>query len=128
MILVDTSAWVEFLRDTGSRAARRVSRLLAGEVATTDVVVMEVLAGARDDAHLERLRRLMMRCVHLSTEPGYYEVAAAVWRACRRAGDTPRSLTDCLIASVALRETAAVCHADRDFEVIARHLPLRLDR
>ena len=128
MVLVDTSAWVEFLRDTGSRAARRVDRLLAGDVATTDVVVMEVLAGARDDGHLDRLRRLLLRCVHLPTEAGDYEDAAAIWRVCRRAGDTPRSLTDCLIAAVALRETAPVCHADRDFDVIARHVPLRLDR
>ena len=128
MILVDTSAWVEFLRDTGSPVARRVGRLLGRDLATTDVVTMEVLAGARDDAHLERLERMLLRCVHLATEPGDYEVAASVWRTCRRGGDTPRSLTDCLVAAVALRAATPVCHADRDFDLIARHVALRLDR
>ena len=44
MILVDTSAWIEFLRDTGSPICKRVDDLLAAEVATCDVVRMEVLA------------------------------------------------------------------------------------
>ncbi len=48
MILVDTSAWVEFLRDTGSPACQAVDELLAGDLAICDVVTMEVLAGARD--------------------------------------------------------------------------------
>lgn len=45
MILVDTSAWIEFLRDTGSRACVRVDALLAGGVATCDAIRMELLAG-----------------------------------------------------------------------------------
>ena len=44
MILIDTSAWVEFLRDTGSPVCQRVDDLLAGEIATCDVSRMEVLA------------------------------------------------------------------------------------
>ena len=35
MILVDTSAWVEFLRDTRSRACVRVDELLDAEIATS---------------------------------------------------------------------------------------------
>ena len=47
MILVDTSAWIEFLRDTGSTVCVLVDELLAGEIAICDAVRMEVLAGAR---------------------------------------------------------------------------------
>ena len=128
MILVDTSAWVEFLRDTGSPTCRRVEELLATEVATTDVVVMEVLAGARDEAHLGLLHRLLLRCSRIGSEPGDFEDAASIWRMCRRGGETIRALTDCLVAAAAMRARVPVCHADRDFEVIARHVPLRLDR
>ena len=50
MILADTSAWVEFLRGTGSETNLRLRGLLEDdELSTTDVVLMEVLAGARDD-------------------------------------------------------------------------------
>lgn len=67
MTLIDTSAWVEYLRATESGAHRAVRQLLesAVEVQTTDVVVMEVVAGARDDDHLELLRRLMARCQYI---------------------------------------------------------------
>ena len=59
MILVDTSAWIEFLRDTGSPVCRRMDEVLADMVATCDPVRMEVLAGARSDSHLRDLRGLL---------------------------------------------------------------------
>jgi predicted nucleic acid-binding protein len=129
MILVDTSAWVEYLRATGSRVHRRMRALLeSGQpLASTEVVVMEVLAGARDDSHWERLRRLLFGFDFLPLAGlSDYEDAAALYRQCRRAGKTPRSLTDCLIAVVAIRSGAELIHADRDFDTIARHAPLRI--
>jgi predicted nucleic acid-binding protein len=52
MILVDTSAWVEFLRDTGSPACVRVDEVLGSELAICDAIQMEVLAGARHESQL----------------------------------------------------------------------------
>jgi predicted nucleic acid-binding protein len=129
VILVDTSAWIEFLRATGSGVHLEVRRLLAAgaESWTTDVVVMEVLAGARDDAHRVRLRQLIGRCHHAPVEGlDDYESAAALFRACRRAGETVRALADCLIAVMALRGELAVLHADPDFDALARHCGLRI--
>lgn len=65
MILIDTSAWVEFLRDTGSPVCHRVDALLEGYVAICDAIRMEVLAGARDEQHLHQLRRLLARATVL---------------------------------------------------------------
>ena len=130
MTLVDTSAWVEYLRATGSGTHHAVRRLLEREVPahTTDVVVMEVLAGARDDDHRDRLRRLLARCEHVPVEGlDDFEAAADLYRACRAAGETVRALNDCLVAAVALRASVAVLHADRDFDVLARHVGLQID-
>ncbi len=129
MILVDSSAWVEYLRATGSQAHLRVRTALEDneELACTDVVVMEILAGARDDGDRDRLRRLLFGRTLLAVEgPSDYERAAELYRACRRHGETPRKLTDCLIAAVAIRNQAQLLHADADFDVIARHTALRL--
>ena len=126
MILVDTSAWVEFLRDTGSPACERVDVLLETDLATCDPVRMEVLAGARDERHLRELRRLLARGTSIPTLPTDYEDAAAWYRTCRRNGDTVRKLVDCLIAAVAIRADVELLHADADFEALARHTPLRL--
>lgn len=127
MILIDTSAWIEFLRDTGSPACLRVDRLLGRGFATCDPVRMEVLAGARDEQHLGQLRGLLARGTELPTGPVDYEQAALLYRTCRRRGETVRRLIDCLIGAVALRHHATVLHADTDFEVLARHAPLRIE-
>jgi predicted nucleic acid-binding protein len=126
VILVDTSAWIEFLRGTDSAVCIRVDELLAGDTAVCDPVRMEVLAGARDDVHLGDLRRLLARSATLNTGPPDYESAATLYRACRRGGETARRLIDCLIGAVAIREGIPILHADRDFEVLARHSPLQL--
>ena len=94
---------------------------------TTDAVVVEILAGARHPAHRESLGRLLRRFRFEPVEgPGDYEAAADVYAACRRSGETIRSLIDCLIACVAMRARLELLHADGDFEAIARHVPLKL--
>lgn len=88
---------------------------------------MEILAGARSEKERDSLRRLLQRCVQMPVDgPNDYERAADLYRACRRRGETPRKLTDCLIAAVAIRNDVELLHADSDFTAIARHTPLRL--
>lgn len=129
MILLDSSAWVEYLRATGSPIHVRVRTGIESQerLASTDPVVMEILAGARDVRDRDELRRLLYRCTMLPVEgPSDYEEAADLYRACRRHGVTPRKLTDCLIAAVAIRNDVPLLHTDSDFRAIARHTRLRL--
>jgi len=128
LILVDTSAWVEFLRDTGTPICMRVDELLADDVATCDPVRMEVLAGARNENHLNDLRRLLARASVVEVLPSDYEDAAGLYRTCRGGGETVRKLIDCLIGAVAIRAGLPLLHADSDFEVLARHTALGTDR
>ncbi|MEX0846952.1 MAG: PIN domain nuclease [Ilumatobacteraceae bacterium] len=125
MILVDTSAWVEFLRGTGSPVCEAVDRLLADDLAVCDAISMELLAGARDERQLAQLRGLLARTTVLPTGPADYELAAAMYRACRVRGETVRKLIDCLIGAVAVRADLDVLHADADFDTLARHTDLR---
>jgi predicted nucleic acid-binding protein len=129
VILVDTSAWVEFLRATGGPAHLRLRSLLEEEVelACTDVIAMEILAGARDESDRDRLRRLLYGLEFLAVDgPADYESAAELYRLCRSQGETPRKLTDCLIAAVAIRNEAELLCADADFLVISRYASLRV--
>ena len=126
MIVVDTSAWIEFLRDTGSLVCVALDRLLDADLAICDAIAMEVLAGARDEHHLTQLRGLLGRAVMLPTTAADYDQAAAFYRTCRRRGETVRRIIDCLIAAVAVRADGELLHADVDFSTLARHTPLRV--
>ena len=129
LILVDSSAWIEFLRNTGSLPCLRLRELVRTEnIAICDAVRMEVLAGARDQSNLRYLQRLLARTTPISTQSSDYENAAELYRRCRRQGETVRKLLDCLIAAVAIRAGIPVLHNDRDFDVLARHAELQIDR
>ena len=127
-VLVDTSVWIGFLRDSGGPEVDLLVGLIrAGETATTDAVLLEVLVGTTDEQEAERLRRFLAGSVLLRQEsPVDAERAASLYRACRRAGEAPRSMNDCLVAAVALRHDVPVLHRDRDFTVLAEHTDLRL--
>ena len=123
-VFIDTSAWIEFLRGTGSTVCNRVEELLAADIAICDAISMEVLAGARDESHLVELRGLLARADVVPTTAADYDMAATLYRVCRRNGATIRKLIDCLIAAVAIRSGAHVLHRDSDFTALARHTPL----
>jgi predicted nucleic acid-binding protein len=121
VILADTSAWVEFDRATGSAVDRRMTELIAadGPLAVTEPVLMEVLAGARDERRADDLRRLLLRCHLLAIDPAAdFDAAARVYRRCRSVGVTPRGLLDCLIVAVAWRRGASVLAQDLDVDRI----------
>lgn len=131
MILADTSAWVEYDRATETRVDLRMTELIAvrsEQLAISEPIVAEVMIGARNERHARDLRQLLgsftlLPCEAASDFPG----AARIYRACRRAGVTPRGLVDCMIAAVALRHQADVLTQDADLARIAGVIPLSLD-
>ena len=130
MILPDSSAWIELLRQTESPVHRRLhSALRADEaIVVTEPVVMEVLAGATSRRHADHMRTQLIG-FPLASVGGLagFEQAAALYRVCRDAGEQLRHTIDCLIATAALRVGAAVLHFDRDFATIAKHSDLRIE-
>lgn len=130
MILVDTSAWVEFDRATGSSADARVAELIHTDaaMAVTEPVIMEVVAGARTDRREHDLRRLLGRCNLLTFDPiADFDGAVSMYRTCRQRGVTPRGLIDCMIVAVAKRRGASILAYDRDFARLANVVEADLD-
>lgn len=130
MILADTSAWVEFDRATGSTADQRVADLISteGALMVTEPIVMEVLAGARNDVRETDLRRLLMRCGFLPFDAiSDFDSASRIYRRCRRVGVTPRGMVDCMIAAVAYRRGATLLSWDVDMDRLAGVIGVTLD-
>lgn len=130
MIVPDSSAWIEGLRATGSPVDLTLRRFIGdgAELATSEIVLMEVLAGARSDRHRDELRERLMRYPVLTLRPlDGYEAAAELYRMCRRGGETIRKMTDCLVAVPVIEAGASVLHNDSDFDALARHTALRIE-
>lgn len=128
VLLVDSSAWIDYLRDAPTRAqAALTQRVEAGEeLVTTEPVVMELLAGADTPARAARIGRLVDGLPVLSVDPVVdFRSAASIFLAVRASGPTPRSLVDCLIAATAVRHDVELAHDNADFDAIAAAWPLR---
>jgi predicted nucleic acid-binding protein len=125
--LIDSSAWIEFLRATGSPANLAVRELVQErphKIALTEPIVMELLAGAADERAFAQIDKLTSGLPLLSVDVVVdYRDAALAYRAVRARGGTVRKLFDCLIAVVAIRTGAVLVHRDRDFDVLATALP-----
>ena len=128
-MIIDTSAWVEYLRATQSPTHHTVRSALVSDapIATPAPVLMELLAGYPTERAALDIQQLLARFEILEVEGlADFEDAALIQRTCRRNGETIRSMMDCLIAAITLREQRPLLAVDRDFEVIAKYVGLHL--
>lgn len=123
MILIDTSAWVDYLRDLPGIVTETVDNLVSApdcDVVMCEPVACELLAGPTDESVVARIEQLVNGLPTLDLQPDVdFRSSASIYRLARRSGRTVPSLNDCLIAAVALRHGATVVHRDRDFDIIS---------
>ena len=127
MLLADTSAWVEYLRGSGSPTAAQLrAAIAANDVLVIDPVYLEVMAGARSPmVDSTRLLLEAQQFATLTSRQDWLE-AAEIYRQLRQRGITIRAHMDALIATVAIRLDVEILHRDRDFDIIEQHTALRI--
>ena len=126
VILVDTSVWVSYLRRDGSRSHAWLQRQIGNpdSIATTEPIVMELLAGASRSS-VQRLESVLSLVHTVSVRPDLdFRDAGLLASTVRAGGLTVRSILDCLIAAVALRHRVPIAHRDTDYAVLAHVSPL----
>jgi predicted nucleic acid-binding protein len=122
-VLVDTSAWVDFLNGFPSPEADAVAGLLAGEddVCTCGLITAEVFQGLRRDAGRRKLETLFREMTWLEASGiDDYLRAADLFRQLRRRGVTVRSTIDCILAVLAETNGCHLLARDRDLRAIAQ--------
>lgn len=130
MIVVDSSVWIAHLRNELTPAVawlRNVENAI--DIAVGDLVLMEVLRGARDDRHAGELQGYLrqFRPVTLMS-PARAVSAARNYRNLRSLGSTPRKAIDVIIATFCLERGCQLLHQDRDFDPFEQHLGLEVLR
>ena len=121
MVLVDTSAWIHFLRPDGDVAVRaRVESVLrAGGARLCPLVRLELWNGAGGERERRVLRELERSIPELAITAEVWGGACDLARRCRAAGVSVPA-TDLLIAACAFHHGARLEHEDADFEAIER--------
>jgi len=127
-VIVDTSVWsLAFRRrkvvDTPEVAAL-VRLVEQGLVVLLGPVRQEVLSGIKHLDQFERLRERLAAFPDLELTTRDFETAAELCNLCITKG-VQASHTDFLIAAAAITRGYTVLSADRDFENIARIVPVR---
>ena len=124
-VLIDTSVWVDVLRDASGAAADRVRSIVDDdEVVLTRFNQLELLQGALDEREWTTLANYLEGQDYVEAGDDTWRAAARIYYELRRRGRTVRSAVDCCIAQLAIEHEALLLHQDRDFETIAEIRPL----
>jgi predicted nucleic acid-binding protein len=127
MYLVDTSVWIDFLRERDNSAVRHFIRLLemTTPFAISGLIYQEILQGATSQKDFDQLSTYLgtQNFLHPKNNILSHQKAAWLFFACRHKGLTVRSATDCLIAQIALEHNLVLLHNDKDFEFIKKVAP-----
>ena len=127
MIVVDSSVWIAQIRRQRTAQVERLKSADPLELIVGDIILLELLQGARDEGHamtlirnLQRFRPVEMMSREVAIEGGRN------YRHLRKLGITTRKTTDLIIATYCILTGHALLHQDRDFLPYVRHLGLKL--
>ena len=118
MILVDTSAWVEFFRGRDPVAHAVDVAIAAAEAALCGPVVTEIRRGLRASER-RRVLPLLEGCTLLEQPEDLWVAAGDLGAHLSRKGATVKTL-DLLIATYAIAHSTLLLTVDTDFQMIAR--------
>lgn len=130
MIDVDSSVWIAHLRRQANPATLRLQAIVEDDddqILVGDLILLEVLQGARDETHATRIERaLRLYSVAPMLDEAIAVQAARNDRALRARGITVRKTIDMIIGTFCLARGHALLHDDRDFDPMTTHLGLRI--
>jgi predicted nucleic acid-binding protein len=126
MVVVDTSVWIEVLRDRAGMKRRALAKAIAeDDVALTRFNQLELLQGCAGEQEWGLLKPYLDAQEYIEMGRESWASAARMYFELRQRGKTVRSPIDCCIAQVAIDHDTLLLHRDRDFETIAEIRPLR---
>ncbi|MBI2925999.1 MAG: PIN domain-containing protein [Verrucomicrobia bacterium] len=118
MRLVDTSSWVEYLRDRASEAGDRVEVLvLSGEASWCDMTLVELWHGVRGSKEKRELAEMEREIDHVPVDAEVWRLASKLALRCREKGITV-PVSDIVIAACAVTHKLELEHCDKHFDDI----------
>ena len=127
MVIVDTTVWIDYINGVRNPQTDWLDDHIDDLLGYTDLILCEILQGARDERAFLKLRREMDRFVFVPSGGVELAISAARnYRILRSQGFTVRKTIDCLIATICIDEGYPLLHHDVDFEPFEKVLGLRV--
>jgi predicted nucleic acid-binding protein len=127
VILVDSSVWIDHLRDTVTRPVGHLRSLISrDDLLVGDLILCEVLQGLRNDTEAELVEEALREFEVVSLVDAELAVkAASNYRFLRTRGYTVRRTIDLIIGTFCIERGHSLLHGDRDFTPMERFLGLQ---
>ncbi len=123
MTLVDSLVWIAHFR--GQQIPAIATLADSAAILVGDIILLEVLRGARDENHAARIEKEMRRFEILPLlDDDLAVLAAKNYRRLRGLGITIRKTADLIIGTFCIAHGHRLLHDDRDFDPMAAHLGL----
>ena len=126
MVIVDTSAWIEYFQGGLPRVANKVDLCLDQDlVGIGDLVYCEVMQGIRSPRERREVSGLLLSLPQFNMVGfSMAEKAATNYRLLRARGVTVRKTIDVLIGTFCAEHGLQLVHHDSDFDLMAKHIGL----
>lgn len=130
MIVVDSSAWIPYFHGVENHAVRLLDSIEdTTTIAVGDLVLLEVLQGARSDRSAYLIESELREFHVVAMLDDAVAVASAQnYRILRALGITVRKTPDLIIATFCIAGGHQLLHQDRDFSHFETHLELQVLR
>lgn len=128
MILVDTSVWIDFLKNRKTLAIDRLLFFLEKEetILYTGLILQELLQGCRKESDCLLIENHFQSFIEIFPQKTTYRLAAKIYRDAKNKGFTIRSSIDCLISACAIEHKVPVLQQDRDYLYIQKISSLKI--
>jgi predicted nucleic acid-binding protein len=125
-VLVDSSVWIDFLRNNATPQTQLLEQLIAEreDLCICGFVFTEVLQGIKDEKKYVATKQHLSNLIYLEDDVSTFDLGATISRELRKQGLTIRNSIDCLIAATAIQHSCHLLDADRDDELMSQHYPL----
>lgn len=123
--LIDTSIWISYFREDGSRICDRIDELIDhNRVHINGIVLVELLTGARNEAEFDRLASALAGLKFVPSDPAAFKSAGRNGCELKRKGISV-PLSDMIIATDCIDHGLILIEDDKHFDAISAHLALK---
>ena len=118
MLLVGTTAWVDFFRNHSTPQVERLEYALKNseDICICAVILTAILQGIRPERQYAKAKSYPENLIFLPMRYSTFVKSAEIFRYLHKHDVTIRKPVDCMMAAVAVEHNVPLLHNDRNFD------------